>query len=164
MEKHIEAVDPYLELDNNVSKNKYFPTWLIHGAKITSKQDQKYQHGTLFINNDQYFFRPGRSEKNKSVLLKDFKTRAIYMLRDLTLHKGHPSYKKIQQLLQSRYIGAIVASHVSAKGLSSSHIPHLIEHKLLHPKDKKIWNAAYKEEYYGLKKPTCVDHNHTRTI
>ena len=73
------------------------------------------------------------------------------MLRDLTLHKGHPPYKKIEKSLQSRYIGSIVANHVSAKELSSSHVPHLIEHKLLNPKDKKIWDAAYREEYYGLK-------------
>ena len=73
------------------------------------------------------------------------------MLRDLQLHKGHPPYKKLEQLLQSRYIGSIVASHVSAKGLSSHHVPHLIEHKLLNKKDKQIWNAAYREEYYGLK-------------
>ena len=73
------------------------------------------------------------------------------MLRDLTLHKGHPSYRKIEQLLQSRYIGSIITNHVSACGLSSSHVPHLIEHKLLNPKDKKIWDEAYKEEYYGLK-------------
>ena len=73
------------------------------------------------------------------------------MLRGLTLHKGHPPYRKIEQLLQSRYIGSIVANHVSAKGLPSSHVPHLVEHKLLNPKDKKIWDDAYKEEYYGLK-------------
>ena len=73
------------------------------------------------------------------------------MLRDLQLHKGHPPYKKLEQLLQSRYIGSIVASHVSAKELSSHHVPHLIEHKLLNKKDKQIWNAAYREEYYGLK-------------
>ena len=73
------------------------------------------------------------------------------MLRDMTLHKGHSSYKKIQNMLQSRYIGSIIASHVSAQGLSSHRVPHLIEHKLLNPTDRKIWNEAYKEEYYRLK-------------
>ena len=73
------------------------------------------------------------------------------MLRDLTLHKGYPSYKKIEQMLQSRYIGSIIANHVSAKGLSSHHVPHLIEHKLLNSNDRKIWSEAYKEECYGLK-------------
>ena len=150
IEKHIKEVDPYLELQNDTSKNKYFPQWLTHGANITIKQENKFQHGILLISNNQYFFRPGRSEKNKPTLLKDFQTRAIYMIRDLTLHKGHPPYKKIERLLQSRYIGSIVANHVSAKGLSSSHVPHLIEHKLLNPKNEKIWEAAYQEEYYGL--------------
>ena len=150
-EKNIKDIDPYLELHNDISKNKFFPDWLIHGANITIKTDSKFQHGTLLILNEQYFFRPGRSEKNRPVLLKDFQTKAIYMLRDLTLHKGHPSYKKIEQLLQSRYIGSIVASHVSAKGLSSHHVPHLVEHKLLKHTDRTIWNDAYKEEYYGLK-------------
>lgn len=85
------------------------------------------------------FFRSGRSVKNKPILLQGFHTKAIYMVRDLILHKGHPPYKKIGQLLQSRYIGSIIGSYVSAKGLSSHHIPHLIEHKLLKPNDRKIW-------------------------
>ena len=97
LEKDIKDVDPYLELHNDISKNKYFPDWLIHGANITLKNESKFQHGILLITNGQYFFRPGRSEKNKPILLKDLKTRAIYMLRDLILHKGHPSYKKIEQ-------------------------------------------------------------------
>ena len=151
LEKNIQDVDPLLTLENDPNKNKYFPDWLTHESNITLKHDGKFQHGILLISNNQYFFRPGRSIKNKPILLKDFATRAIYMVRDLILHKGHPSYKKLEQQLQSRYIGSIVASHVSAKGLSSHHVPHLIEHKLLKPKDRKIWNEAYKEEYYGLK-------------
>lgn len=137
LEKHIKDVDPYLELDNDISKNKCFPDWLTHGANITIKNNSKFQHGVLLIKNDQYFFRPGRSEKIPTIILKDFHTCAIYMLRDLTLHKGHPSYKKIKQMLQSWYIGSIVASHVSAKGLSSHHAPHLIEHKLLNSNARK---------------------------
>ena len=151
IEKDIKLVDPLIELNNDTCKNHFFPKWLTHGAPITLKNDNKFQHGTLLITNQQYFFRPGRSDKNKPILLKDFDTRAIYMLRDLTLHKGHPPYKKIEQMMQSRYIGSILASHVSAKGLTSNVVPHLIEHKLLNTNDRKIWDDAYREEYYGLK-------------
>ena len=73
------------------------------------------------------------------------------MLRDMTLFEGHPAYKKIEKLLQSRYIGSIVANHVCAKGLSTHDVPTLIQHKLLQPGDKKIWDAAYREEFFGLK-------------
>lgn len=153
LEKNIKEIDPLLNLDNAIHKNKYFPQWLTHEAKITLKQNNKFQYGSLLLSNNQYFFRPGRSQKNQAIFLPDFHTRAIYMLRDLQLHKGHPPYKKLEQLLQSRYIGSIVANHVSAKGLTSNHVPHLIEHKLLNENDRKIWNSAYRKEYYGLKNP-----------
>ena len=137
LEKDIKEINPLLELEKNPDKNKYFPKWLTHDAKITIKHDNKFLHGTLLITNNQYFFRPGRSLKNQPIFLQDFHKRTIYMLRDLQLHKGHPPYKKLEQLLQSRYIGSIVASRVSAKGLSSNHVPHLVEHKLLNKNDKK---------------------------
>ena len=150
MEKDIRDVDPYLELDNDHTKNRYFPKWITDGALATMKIDSKFLHGKIHIVNDQFFFKPGRSDKNPSYHLPDFQTRAIYMLRDMSLFKGHPPYKRIEQQRQSRFVGSIVAAHVSARGLSSHHVPHLIEHKRLKPSDKKIWDAAYREEYDGL--------------
>ena len=72
------------------------------------------------------------------------------MLRDLLLFKGHPKYQKINSLLQSRYIGKVVSNHVSARGFTSRGVPILVQHKLLPEKDHRIWDAAYKEEYFGL--------------
>ena len=69
------------------------------------------------------------------------------MLRDMQLFKGHPAYKKIEKLLQSRYIGSIIANHVCVKCLSTHDVPTLIQHKLLKPGDRKIW--------FGLKDLPC---------
>ena len=40
---------------------------------------------------------------------------------------------------------------MSAKDLSSDHIPTLLQHISLLPQDKKIWDDAYVEEFFGLK-------------
>ena len=45
----------------------------------------------------------------------------------------------------------IVAMHVSATQLINKSSPQsLLHHQKLHPNDKKIWDAAYVEEYNGL--------------
>ena len=130
--------DPYIHPENDPAKNNYFPNWLKHGSNITIKLDSsnKYQHSTLQKVNDQYFFRPGRSEKNHSTHLPNFSTRALYLIRDLLLVKGHPTYKKIRDCLHSRHIGDMVANHVSAANLSSHDVPTLIQHKRLKASDR----------------------------
>ena len=149
-EMNIIEIDPYQQLHNDPSKNAFFPHWLQHNVPITIKLDDKYQHGTLLKEQNQYFFYPGRSDKNPTTHLPDFDTRAVYMIRDLLLYRGHPKYSKINAQLQSRYIGKVVSNHVSARGLTSRDVPTLIQHKLLPETDRKIWDAAYKEEHFGL--------------
>lgn len=131
--------DPYIELSNDPTHNKYFPKWLKHGANITIKlkNSQKYQHGELLLVGDQYFFRPGRSTKKNPKL-------CIRCLR------SHPSYKKIRNWIHTKYIGERIANHISAQNLSSTDVPTLIQHHRLNPTDKDIWDSAYGEEYYGL--------------
>lgn len=152
-EKNIHAINPYILPTNDPSKNKFFPSWLKHESNITIRLDgsENYQHGKLIKQGTQYFFKPGRSDKSPAVLLQDFENQAIYLIRDLLLFQGNKSFKKIRELLQSRYIGKILANHVSAKGLTSTDVPNLIQHKLLCKGDKKIWDDAYFEEFYGLK-------------
>ena len=150
LEKDFREVDPYLALENDHTKNKYFPKWITDGTIATMKLNTKYQHSKIHSVNRQFFFKPVRSFKNQSIHIPDFDTKAIYMLRGMSLFKGHLPYKRIEQQLQSRYVGSIVAEHVSARELSSHYVPHLIEHKRLKPKDKLIWDAAYREEYDGL--------------
>ena len=123
------------------------------------KNESKYKHGTINIVNNQYFFRPDRSIKNESTFLLDFETKAIYMLRDMTLFKGHPSYKKIEKVLQSRYIGSIIANHVCAKGLSTHDVPTLIQHKLLKAGDKKDVGCGLPRRVLWLERPTLLGHH-----
>ena len=117
----------------------------------------KYHHDTPQKVNNQYFFKQGRSDRHKPILLKDFTSNAIHLTRDLLLIKGHPSHKKIREWIHSRYIGESFANHVSARDLSSHDVPTLIQHRLLKPKDKRIWDASYREEYDGfVNLPTWV--------
>jgi len=58
-----------------------------------------------------------------------------------------------QQVLlnkSSKTLSKIIANHVSAKGLESHDVPTLLSHKKMSSNDRKIWDAAYAEEYFGL--------------
>jgi len=84
------------------------------------------------------------------IYLPDFQHKAYHFERDLILFKGHESFKKIATIRQSKTLGNIIAAHVSAKGLSSSNVPTLLQHHKLNPTDRTIWTAAYREEYDGI--------------
>jgi Reverse transcriptase (RNA-dependent DNA polymerase). len=47
---------------------------------------------------------------------------------------------------------------ISASTLESTHEPKLHEHYKLSPKDKRIWDEAYREEYFGLHSDTQTWH------
>ena len=134
-------------------KNKYFPSWLRHEAPVTMKlpSSQKYQHLQILKLNDQFFFRPGLSEKNHLVLLEILANNAVILIRDLVLIKGHPSFQKIKGWIQSRYLGELIARHISAHNLSSHDVPTQLQYKLMKQSDRDTWNEAYGEEYYGLR-------------
>ena len=63
----------------------------------------------------------------------------------------------ITQHLQDNPANAIATIYkISATSLDSQYEPKLHEHYKLSPKDKKIWDDSYREEYFGL-------HNDTQT-
>ena len=69
----------------------------------------------------------------------------------------HLTHEHITQHLTDNPANAIATIFkISASSLDSQHEPKLHEHYTLSPKDKEIWNEAYREEYFGL-------HNDTNT-
>ena len=75
----------------------------------------------------------------------------MHLINTHQIFKGHPHFTKLIQAKQNYFLSNTVAKHVSAAGLTSTDVPTLLQHKNLKPNDKKIWDAAYEEEYFGLK-------------
>ena len=72
------------------------------------------------------------------------------MVRTFQLSKGHARFDRLKLAKAKGHLYTIVAKHTSAAGLTSQDVPTLLQHKLLTPSDKKIWDAAYDEEFDGL--------------
>lgn len=68
-------------------------------------------------------------------------------------------WKKLSTVATAQYLRAVsnlvcrkakLNPHISAADLEILKSPTLLKHKSLSPNDKKIWDAAYAAEYYGL--------------
>ena len=110
----------------------------------------KPQHGTLLIQDKNYYFRHGTRTTNKITLLKHFPQCAMDLIKSHQIFEGHPCFKNIRNLHIERSLTSALANHVSASQLTSHEIPTLITQHCLPTSDKKIWDAAYNEEYDGL--------------
>lgn len=77
-EKHIHPIDLYILSTNDPSKNKFFPSWLKHGANITIRLDntENYQHGKPLKQGTQYFLNPAdlRKKHNSTQGFRDSST------------------------------------------------------------------------------------------
>lgn len=100
MEKEIFSNNPSVEIHHSGSDYIYFPKWISNGANATFFPPNAIQpqHGKLFLQDDKWYFRPGRSEKNPSVYLPDFHHKAFTFQQNLILFKGHESFKKIHAI------------------------------------------------------------------
>ena len=106
--------------------------------------------GSLHFHKNEWYFHPGTSKRNKPILLRNFYNTAHKLIDNLQLFQGHPHFKTIKTMQLSNNIGAALARHISAKKLTSSDVPSLLNHHSLTQTDRVIWDAAYKEEYDGL--------------
>ena len=73
------------------------------------------------------------------------------MVTNKKLFKGWKSHNTVLTARTLRATSNIVAQHVSATGLRVEEAPSLLQHHQHHPQDKQKWDAAYDEEYDGLK-------------
>ena len=111
-----------------------------------------YDKGT-----ESWSFTPGRHNNKPPIPLPNFKVLAHSMVTNKKLFQGWKSRKSVLSARVLRaasnviaYNWKLVARHISAKTLDNLQAPTLVRHRLLTPNDKKLWDAAYDEEYDGL--------------
>ena len=162
---HINAIHQHdekdiLDHDPTIVPNQHnpilttFPSWLKHGNSITLFLNNmaKPHHGTLLIQDNNYYFRHGTRATHKITLLKHFPQCDMDLIKSHQIFEGHLRFKNIRNLHIERSLTSAVANHVSASQLMSHEIPTLITQRHLPTYDKKLWDAAYNEDYDGLQK------------
>jgi len=129
-----------------------FPKWITHLGKCTLflNDMHKPKHGYLIKVDTKWKFRPGSKATNVPIDLPDLEAQAIQLVATHQIFKGHPHFARIHQMKNNYLLSSAIAKHVSAANLTSHDVPTLIQHKLLCPEDKQIWDNAYAEEYFGL--------------
>ena len=129
--------------------------WIKPEAKVTlyiSKIMSKPKQGILKYakDTDIWTFSPGKKDSHPRMQLPNFTMLAQSMVTNKKLFNG---WKTMKHVLTARYLRAtsnLLAKHVSATGLNVLQAPSLLRHHKLNPNDRKLWDAAYKEEYDGL--------------
>jgi len=149
----ISTHDPTLNpLESPNPQLSTFPKWLTHLGKCTLflNEMSKPKHGYLIKVDTSWKFRPGSKATNIPIDLPDLEARALHLITTHQIFKGHPHFSRIHQMKNNYLLTSAIAKHVSAANLTSHDVPTLIQHKLLCPEDKQIWDNAYSEEYFGL--------------
>ena len=140
--------------------NNMYP-WLKHDSKVTlalPEFQSKHKQGFLMLSEGDldWYFIPGRKKNNTPILLSRFQEKSTSMIHNSKLFPGwvntrHTVMARNGRMTSNVLAHMISAKHVSAKDLIKMETPlSLLQHKKLHPKDKKIWDASYAEEYQGL--------------
>ena len=157
MEHQISASDPTLLLDSNNPPTTYFPTWINNITKATLylKSMKKPLRGLLILKDNEWYFRHGTKSTNNSIHLPDFYSNAHDLTKTNQLFEGQPKNKNLSSIIQQRELGQTIAKHVSAANLTTEDVPSLLQHRLLNDNDRKIWDSAYAEEYFGLTDLPC---------
>ena len=152
-EKFILDHDPTANPTQNDNILNTFPPWIKNNAKCTLYLPHMSapSQGTLMINNGTWQFRPGHKHHKQPISLPNLDQNVRHLIAKFQLMKGHVPFRKVYQAQSSISLSSAVASHVSAKSLSSTDAPNLIKHCELNANDKRIWNLAYEEEYKGLR-------------
>lgn len=88
--------NPSVDVSSTGSTPIYFPTWIKHDSPATffPPTSQKPQHGRLLQQDNEWYFRPGRSPLNPMVHLPNFHYKAFHLHHDLILFKVHESFQK----------------------------------------------------------------------
>ena len=156
MEHEISAHDPTLNINSNNPPTTFFPSWINNITKATLflKNMVKPKRGLLIFKDHEWYFRHGKSNTT-SIHLPDFYSTAHQLVQNHQLIEGHPKNKTISHIIKQRELTSIIAKHVSAKNLTTEDVPSLLQHCLLNDNDRKIWDDAYAEEYFGLTDLPC---------
>ena len=115
----------------------------------------------MSLNRDTYFrVRPTATGTSSLVerrtTSQDFTSKALSMVHNQKLRQGWVNTNTAQAIRNVRITSNVIAHmiaarHISAKDLHQMVPPtSLLKHAKLHPHDKTIWDASYREEYEGL--------------
>ena len=128
------------------------PSWIKNDSPVTAYLHSmpRPQRGRLVNKNDTWYFRPGYKDSNKLLEIPNFIKNLNELLNTKCIQKGHISIQQALLDRSSHALSNIIARHVSATGLQSHDVPTLLQHHKLSENDRKIWHAAYEEEFYGL--------------
>jgi len=151
-EKYIHKGDPNSNPIKNDPPPSSLPRWLKHSCKCTIFLNTMTEpcQGKLFYDNIWRFI-PNNRIKHHSINFPYLERDLLHLLQTFQCFSGHVPAWKVWQTRTTFNMGNIFARHVSANGLTSQDVPNLIHHSRLNEKDRSIWDAAYSEEYYGLK-------------
>ena len=153
--------DPTTPLKDDPSSVNPIHHWVKHQSKVTlflQEHWNKPKHGYLHHDKetDEWYFIKGRKLTGEKLHLNDFYKNAESMIKNKKLFQKWKHTNDIINARLSKSLSNIIAHqlrtrHVSAKELIEQTAPtSLLKHKLLHPHDKNIWDASYREEYEGL--------------
>ena len=142
------------------SLNQMYP-WLAHDSKVTIALPEfhnRHKQGYLAQSDGDldWYFIQGRNKTNTPILLSNFQEKSTSMIHNSKLFKGWVNSRHAEMARQVRITSNVLsqfitARHVSARDLVKMETPlSLLQHKKLHPHDKKIWDDSYAEEYRGL--------------
>ena len=151
-EKYLHKSNPNPQSQEKDPPPSHLPRWLKHSCKCTVFLHTMTEpcQGKLF--HDQIWrFIPNNRIKHTSITFPNLERDLMNLLQTFQIFSGHVPAWKVWQTRSTFNMGNIFARHVSANGLTSHDVPNLIHHSRLNEKDKSIWDAAYSEEYYGLK-------------
>ena len=152
-ETFISLNNPTISPSPNEPPLRNLPTWIKNNSKCTIflNNMSRPSQGYLMQNQNKWQFRPGYKNNNSPIDLPDFQTNMYTLISTFQLFPGHQTFRKVHTARQSFQLGNIIARHVSATALTSTDAPTLLNHSKLNKIDKEIWDAAYSEEYTGLK-------------
>ena len=129
--------------------------WITPEAKVTLYLPQHMQQpkqGRLKYTDitDTWSFSPGQKDIHPHIPLPNFLMIAQGMVTNKKLFNGWKSRKTVLTARHVRAVSNLIARHVSATTLNVLEAPSLLRHSRINPQDRKLWDAAYKEEYDGL--------------
>ena len=150
----------YTPHDNELPANGLLP-WIKHDSKVTIFLQRHFttpKQGFLQHNPkcDTWTFIQGRYKSKQPIPLPNFRELCHSMALNKRLFQGWINNKTATTARYSRATSNLIAQmitarHISAKDLIMRKAPtSLLNHAKLHPSDRKIWDASYKEEYDGL--------------
>ena len=151
-EKYLQKSNPLHLPHLNNQTTSTLPKWLKQGCRTTIFLNTMSEpcQGKLYKDSSWKFI-PNNRIKHSTIFLPHLERDVLKLLNTFQIFAGNIPAWKVWQTKSSFNMGTIFARHVSAAGLTSTDVPSLIQHSKLNEKDRSIWDAAYSEEYYGLK-------------